>query len=87
MVDAGVRISDAKVRQAFGGLDSAFLGQIDQGLAKVMVKEISRAIGNIFFIIVGAGAVVFCLAFVIKWQKFDFKPKPVAIKLSGPQFL
>ncbi|KAI6454365.1 hypothetical protein MCOR17_009017 [Pyricularia oryzae] len=85
LVDAGVRISDAKVRQAFGGLDSAFLGQADQGLAKVVVEQISRAIGNIFFIVIGAGAVVFCLAFVIKWQKLDFKPKPVATELFGPQ--
>ncbi|KAI6290679.1 hypothetical protein MCOR33_011137 [Pyricularia grisea] len=85
LVDTGVRISDAEIRQAFGGLDSAFLGQADQGLARVVVEEISRAIGNIFFIIVGAGAVVFCLTFVMKWERFDFKPKPMEIELSGPQ--
>lgn len=85
LVDAGVRISDAEVRQALGGLDSAFLGQADQGLARVVVEEISRAIGNTFFIVVGAGAVVFCLAFVMKWERLDFKPKPVATELSGPQ--
>ncbi|KAI6351865.1 hypothetical protein MCOR25_009697, partial [Pyricularia grisea] len=85
--DAGVRLSDTKVRQALGGLDSAFLGQADQGLAKVVVEEISRAIGNTFFIVVGAGTVVFYLAFVMKWERLDFKPKPVAIELSGPQSL
>ncbi|KAI6517263.1 hypothetical protein MCOR05_011552 [Pyricularia oryzae] len=84
LVDAGVRISDAEVRQALGGLDSAFLGQADQGLARVVVGEISRAIGNTFFIVVGVGAVVFCLAFVMKWERLDFKPKPVATELSGP---
>ncbi|KAL5902969.1 hypothetical protein ACKVWE_011403 [Pyricularia oryzae] len=84
LVDAGVRLSDAEVRQALGGLNSAFLGQGDRRFARVVVEEISRAIGNTFFIVVGAGAVVFCLAFVMKWERLDFEPKPMANELSGP---
>ncbi|KAI6366464.1 hypothetical protein MCOR25_005112 [Pyricularia grisea] len=67
---------DETVRRALAGLGSELLGdqQATAELRRKVVEAVTKVIGNLYFIVVGGGAVILICGCLMRWERLDFMP-------------
>ncbi|KAL7949238.1 major facilitator superfamily domain-containing protein [Trichoderma barbatum] len=64
---------DTDVRETLSGLASPILDSNDAALRDVVVRNVTKVIARLFYMVVGAGALCVIVGLCMRWEKLDFK--------------
>ncbi|KAL8290976.1 hypothetical protein RB601_003658 [Gaeumannomyces tritici] len=66
-------LKDEDIRQALAGLESSILRGADSDMARRLVEAVTKVIGQMYYIVIAAGAVIFLCGCGMRWEKLNFK--------------